>query len=120
MSQDNVWARVFNHLKSKNIDVYSPGTHRGEAKKKYVVVKHGHSRQLPGFSTYVLNYDILLYIPQDNYSQVEDFVSLVHEIMLELRPMIMPIHRNTAPYHDEAIKAYMVSMTYTNNRFMKN
>lgn len=112
----NRWGDIYKHLKSKGFDVYSPAQHEGECITKYIVLKISSSAQISGYSSERCTYDILLYIPKNEYSQIEDFVSEVESAMKELEPMIMSMHYKTAPYYDDQVKGHMVSIQYRNNR----
>lgn len=108
----SLWGIVYNHLKSKGIDVYSPGQHQGECITPYTVVKDGGSSQLLSYSSTQPLYDILCYVPKDNYSQLEPYLHKVREAMKELYPMVVPTYFETPSFLDDSVKGHMVSMEY--------
>lgn len=104
------------HLKNKGFDVYSPGNKEGECTSPYVVVKHAGKSKSPSVSSSFMLYDILIYLPRNQYSQLETFVAEVEDAMDELFPMIRPAHYQTTPYYDESVKGWMTSVQYQNVR----
>ena len=118
MAGNNRWGDIYLHLKSKGFDVYAPAQHTGECLSRYVVVKITESTQIGSFSSLSQYYDILLYIPKDEYSEFEDFVLSVENAMKELKPMIMPLNSRTPSFYDDAVKGHMISIQYRNSRKM--
>ena len=59
-------------------------------------------------------YDLMCYVPKDNYSTLEPFVDRVETIMDELFPMIRPMHFRTSSFYDDSVKAHMISTQYVN------
>lgn len=110
------WGDIYNKLKEKGFDVYAPAQHEGECVAPYVVVKVGNLMQVGSFSSVQYFYDILCYIPKDEYSTLENYVEEVKKAMKELQPMIMPIHTQTGSYYDDGVKGHMISIQYRNNR----
>ncbi len=113
------WQDVFLHLKNKGYDVYSPGQHTGECLSPYIVVKEGISLQAQQLSSMQDMLELLVYVPESNYSTLTPFVGGVEDAMREMLPMIRPAHSRDAPYHDTDVKAFMVSIGYINYRKMK-
>lgn len=110
------WADIYKLLKSKGFDVYSPAQHDGECTSKYIVVKLGTLQKPFDFSTVRYQYDLMLYVPQSEYSTLEPFVESVKAAMKELEPMVKPANTQTGSFYDDAIKGHMVSIQYYNNR----
>lgn len=108
------WADIFTHLSDKGFNVYSPGQHKGECLKPYVVVKNAGGNQFGGFSSTQQLYELLLYVPHDHYSSLEPFVGEVKGAMKELEPMIKPTHYETPSFLDDTVKGHMVSIQYVN------
>ncbi len=113
---DTRWSDIFKHLKYKGIDVYSPGTKEGECKSPYVVLKDAGDSKAENSPATRRIYDLLLYLPKNNYSNLEVYISEVVEAMDELYPMIRPLHSRTTPYYDDTYKAWMTSIQYINYR----
>lgn len=116
MQSSNRWGDIYGALADDGFDVYEPAQHKGECTKRYVVVKLDTCLQVPNCSSVSQRYDILLYIPVGEYSQLEDFIADVKRSMKKLEPMIMPMHSQTLPYYDDGVKGHMVSIQYRNSR----
>lgn len=112
----NRWADIYDVLKDAGISVYSPAQHQGECTSRYVVVKLGTLQRLRDFSSVQYVYDILVYVPKDEYSELETFVEEVKEVMKKLSPMIKSANSQTGSFYDDLVKGHMVSIQYTNNR----
>lgn len=116
MAGYNKWGDIYKHLKSNGFSVFSPGQHEGECVSRYVVVKISDAPQVSGFSSVSQQYDLLLYIPKDEYSELEDFIASVKQCMKGLRPVIMPVVYQTPSFYDEDVKGHMVNIRYRNSR----
>lgn len=110
------WQDIYNVLKKKGIDVYSPGQHKGECTSKYVVVKVGNLAKVQNVSTVQRLYDLLLYVPKDEYSSLELFEEEVKTAMKELEPMIRPMFSQTGSFFDDTVDGHMTSLQYLNYR----
>ena len=108
------WADIFNHLKQEGFEVYPPATKRGECKKPYIVVKYQGKMELTEISSNVVTYDILLYVPRNCYSEIEDRVRELEISMDKMFPLIRPTHFTTEPYYDDDVKGWMTSTQYEN------
>lgn len=80
----------------------------------YIVVKHAGGNQFMQFSSTRDLYELLIYVPQDQYSRLEPFVGEVKTAMKGLEPMIKPMHYETPSFLDDTVKAHMVSVQYAN------
>lgn len=116
MAERSRWGDIYEHLQSKGFAVYSPGQHKGECTSKYIVLKTSTKTRIAGLSSVRQLYDLMIYIPVDEYSQLEPFVNDVEAAMKELQPMIMPVYYQAASYYDSGVKGHMVSLQYRNNR----
>lgn len=105
---------IFVHLQQKGFDVYFPTQHQGECISPYVVVKGATNTRFRQYSTVVQYYDLLCYIPRDQYSKLYPFVNQVKTAMKELVPMIKPAYLDTEPFYDDEIKGHMISLQYLN------
>lgn len=110
----SVWQTTFKHLQINGIDVYPPGAKAGECKHKYVVLKNAGSSQHSSVSTDIDLYDVMCYVPQNQYSELETFVQQVKSIMVSLYPMVQPHGVQTPSYFDDKVKAHTISITYRN------
>lgn len=107
---------IYLHLKKKGFDVYFPAQKVGECIKPYVVVKDAPTSRAPGISSTVTYYDLLCYVPGEQFSTLEPFIGSVEEAMSELRPAIRPTYERTQSYYDQNVCAHMVSVQYKNYR----
>lgn len=111
---DTRWEDIFEKLQEHGIDVYSPGHKTGECTSPYVVVKDAGRVNSTEVSSSQDLYDLMCYVPKDNYSTLEPFVDRVETVMDELFPMLRPMHFRTASFYDDSVKAHMISTQYVN------
>ncbi len=107
---------IYHHLKANKFRVYFPAQKLGECTAPYVVVKDMEGTQFLDYSSTVQYYDILCYIPKEQFSTIEPFVDSVKQAMKGLSPMIKPTYTQTGSYYDDTVKAHMVSIQYKNYR----
>lgn len=107
---------IYRHLDINGIEVYAPTQKQGECRSPYVVVKDAGTIQYGTFSSTQTLYDVMCYVPKDRFTYLEQYVDKVKELMLQLKPMIMPMYIETASFYDDTVKAHMVSMQYRNMR----
>ncbi len=112
------WSDIFLHLKKAGFAVYAPSEKEGECKKPYIVVKGAGVSKAASVSSSVALFDVMVYLPKNQYSKVESFVRDVENALDGLWPMIRPTHFQTAPFYDENVKGWMVSIQYQN--YQKN
>ena len=112
------WQDIFNHLKQHGFDVYSPGVKTGTCKSPYVVVMNNGATRYPGISTMVDTYSVMVYVPQQSYSQLEVQVESVKAVMKKMEPMILPNNFQTPSFYDDSFKAHMISVEYRNYKKM--
>lgn len=108
------WADIYNQLKSDGFDVYPPGVKVGDCTDPYVVVSIDVSTAHTSFSTNVDLYDVMCYVPKQEYSKLEPYVMAAMESLKKLEPMVLPYGQRTSSYYDDSIKAHMVSVMYKN------
>lgn len=118
MMSESRWGDIFKHLQKCGYDVYSPGTKEGECKKPYIVVKDAGVSKAMSISSSVALYDILVYLPKNQYSRLEPFMRQLKKDMDGLWPMMRPTHQQTTAFYDDSVKAWMSSTTYQN--YIKN
>ncbi len=109
-----IWERIYKHLNSEGIAVYPPGQKTGEVKGKYVVVRDSGTTNLTEISSKETLYDVLCYVPKEEYSQLEDFTISVKKAMDGLFPLIRPTHFETPSFYDDTSKSHMISVQYRN------
>lgn len=110
--EESRWGDIFKQLERSGFNVYSPGVKVGECVDPYVVVALGSSSVHPSFSTDVDLYYVMCYVPKQEYSKLEPFVSSVMCALSELKPMLMVYGQRQPSFYDDSIKAHMVSVTY--------
>lgn len=108
------WEDVFRFLKSKNVNVFSPGIKVGECTEKYIVLKNAGASKHPNFSTQNSFYTIFCYVPKTKYSELETYVQSIKATMKELEPMILFTGNETPSYYDDTVKAHMISIEFKN------
>lgn len=112
--EDTRWKDIYNKLRSKGFDVYSPGQKTGECTDPYVVIKNSGRVSSTDISSSQDLYDLMCYVPEDRYSTLEPFVDSVESAMDELFPMIRSQHFRTASFYDSTVSAHMVSTQFVN------
>lgn len=108
------WGDLFRHLKSKGFDVYSPETKVGACVEPYIVIRYGAGAQYFQYSSERDTYELLVYMPQKRYSEIEPFVQRVKAAMKELHPLFVYDKTRLSSYYDEELKAHMVELDYYN------
>lgn len=96
------------------VSIYSPGIKTGECTAPYIVISYSGGSKLSSFSTVCDYYTLMLYVPKQEYSLMEPFISDTKEGMKRLKPKVLPTHEQTSSFYDDEIKAHMVSITYKN------
>lgn len=114
-----VYDKIVDEFKKNKIEVYSPGSHKGDCTSSYVVVKDSGKTAIAGLSSQSALYDILCYVPEKRYTEILTFVDECKRIMNSLYPMLIPTGLETPSFHDDNNKSYMVSVEYRNSRFAK-
>lgn len=107
-----IWDVIYNKLKSNKIDVYTPGQHKGDCMTPYVVVKPQSSMQYNEYSTNVIYCDVLCYVPREQFSTLEGFVSEVKAILKSLYPQVKESHMEFPGFNDDSNKSHMWSIQY--------
>lgn len=114
--EESRWQDIYICLENAGFDVYSPQTKEGECTKPYVVIANGSTSQYRNFSSENQFYSIMCYVPKMQYSKLEPFYLSVKNAMKDLEPMLRFEKSITGSYYDDAVKAHMVSLDYTNVR----
>lgn len=110
------WQDIYKTLQVAGFDVYSPGQHEGECLSPYVVVKDDGLQEMVGLSSNQQFFDILCYVPAEQYSTLSVFVAQVENALKTLEPMIMPVRSGTSSFYDDTVKGHMISRQYRNYR----
>lgn len=114
MANNSRWADIFRHLKTDGFDVRSPGQSVGECKDKYIIVKFDGESQHVNFSTNDTFYGLLCYVPNNRYSEIDEFVREVQKSMKKLEPMVRPTNEVSSSFYDDKFNAWYVSIGYKN------
>lgn len=107
---------IYKHLSECGIEVYYPAQKKGECTAPYTVIKDAGTAQIAGLSSTQTIYDVMCYVPKEQFTFLEQYVHQVKEAMRKLQPMIMPTFIETASFYDDTVKGHMISMQYKNNR----
>lgn len=111
---ESCWQLIYKHLTKEGFDVYSPGQHDGECTSPFVVIKDAGTYPVNGFSSVQGSYEVLCYVPKDQFSKLEPFVHRVEVAMIRLYPTVRPAHYKTPSFYDDSIKGHMISVQYLN------
>lgn len=115
-----IWDAIYQKLKSKNIDVYTPGQHQGDCISPYAVVRPSGTNQYLDYSTDVIYCDVLCYAPRDHFSQLEPLVIQVKNAIKELYPQVRDAHMELNGFIDDSNKSHMWSIQYLSYRKFYN
>ena len=108
-----VWERAYLHLKSKSVDVYSPGQHRGKCTSPYVVVKNNGTNGFEGSNKIgSQSLDIITYYPATNYSGIEPYTGQIQDFLKELKQYIRPTGNVTPIILDNSVNGYTQTIEY--------
>lgn len=118
MADNSRWKDIFRHLKQVGYAVYSPGQKKGECTSPYLVIRDAGASKAMGISSTIQLYEILIYLPENQYSRIEEYVRETEKAMDGMWPMLRPTHFKTTPFYDEQIKGWMTSIQYQN--YQKN
>lgn len=116
----NLLHKIKDVLKKHKIESYYPGQHKGECLEPYVVIKQSGSIDANTVSSEWILYDIMCYVPKDNYSFLEEYVYKVKQSMKEMFPLLFYAGNQTESYYDESVNGHMVSFQYQNVRRKTN
>lgn len=100
--------KIYNLLKGNGIDVYFPNQHKGECLSPYVVVKNNGAIELSISSERPL-YNIMCYVPEKNYSILEEYADDIKKLLQLLYPTIDYTGNRTPSYYDSEVKGHMIS-----------
>ena len=110
---DTVIQKIKDKLSEDGTEVYFPSYHKGECSKPYIVVKHAGAVDIPNISSDRPLYDIMLYVPENKYSFLEEFRNKTMSKLKTLFPMIKFVDgSDVGTIYEEEIKAHMLSIQY--------
>lgn len=108
---------MYDCLKKAGFSVYFPTQKTGECSSPYVVIRDAGTVQYQDFSTVFTTYELLCYVPKNQYSQLEVFSRQVKRAMKSLWPMIVPTRYQTPPFFDDTVNAHMTAIQYRNAKY---
>lgn len=118
--KESRWADIFNLLKTKGVNVKSPTTNIGVITQPTVIVRNSGVMQHNTFTTEDFGYEVVVCVPESQYSKLEPLVVLVREYMKDLYPMVIDSHEVSASMYDEEIRAHYMTVAYKNYRRFHN
>lgn len=104
---------IYLFLKQQGFNVYFPSQKQGECTEPYIVVKDASSSKFLNYSSTVHYYDIMCYVPYNQFSTLEPFVESVANVMKGMLN-VKTTNERTSSKFDDNVKAYMISETYRN------
>lgn len=102
------------------IKTYMPSQHKGECVEPYAVVKLDGVTSLYNISSERPLYTIMIYVPYNQYSKLEEYSIKIKQEMKKLFPLVMYIGNETPSYYDDAVKGHMISFQYQGIRKIEN
>ena len=105
---------IYKTLKQNDIDVFFVGQHKGDCIEPYVVVKSGITTKHATVSALIHYFDILCYVPQNNPSELIEFISRVQKVMLQLSPMVKFNTTIQDSYFDDSVNGWLADLEYVN------
>lgn len=112
----SVWQIIADILtKYGDLPVYPPATHRGQCREPYIVLKADGATVMPGYSSMQQYYRILLYVPKNEYSKLDEYdKKLVKLIEDYCYPLLLPTGQKASDYYDDNYDAHMRAFLYRN------
>lgn len=104
--------KLMEYLLDNNIKVYLPGQHKGECLFNYVVLKdNGTSGYLGSNKIGTQLIDVLFFVPENRYSQIQNFKKEVMTLIKGFKSLRFT-GDETGPVTDDDIKALTFSVMY--------
>ena len=115
-TKDSVWQIVADILgKYCELPVYPPATHNGECMSPYIVLKKDGGARVPSYSSQFQYYRIMIYVPRNQYSKLDDYQKRVKKVLKEnIFPLLLPTGQEESDYYDDNYNAHMRAMLYRN------
>lgn len=101
----------FDALRSADVPVYFPGTHKGECTSPYAVIKKLSSSQYVTYSTDIHYMEIICYAP--NVSGCYELAERVKSGLREIYPAVRSTRDVSEPYWSEVSRCWMVQLEYS-------
>lgn len=103
---------IYTHLKSKNLNPYFPGQHKGECEEPFVIVMEG--TQMPSIQSNRIGQqviDFIIFVPVNSYIAVEPYKNKIKLALKELT-YLRKTGLETPVITDDDKKAYTTSIQY--------
>jgi hypothetical protein len=125
MEQFSIYKQIRQVLDEAGWKIFSPGTHVGQVHEPYLVVIHEGEvatdsteytyQSIDRVGSYSsAYYEILLYIPGDQYSISEDLELKLKKDMLQCLPEVKPTGQVQAPVWNDQVSGWQISIQYVN------
>lgn len=114
------WEDIYSVLEDAGIKVKSPTTKIGVVNEPLVFVTNSGVMQHGTFSTDDYGYELVICVPESQYSKLEPLVVRVREVMKQLYPMIVDDRNVSTSMFDDTMRAHYVTASYTNHRKFSN
>lgn len=102
------------------IKTYMPSQHKGECLEPYAVIKLDGVTAMYSVSSERPLYTIMIYVPYNQYSKLEEYSIKIKQEMKKLFPLVMYAGNETSSYYDEDVNGHMVSFQYQGIRKIEN
>ena len=106
-----MWQKIYLHLKSEDIDVYSIGQKQGLCDDPYVVVKESGQYSLGSNKQGYDLVDIIIFYPIGSYSQLFSYKNDIKNHLAELK-YLRKTGNETPVIIDDEVKGYTTSIEY--------
>lgn len=118
--KESRWGDIYSLLQGKGVNVKSPTTNIGVIKQPTVIVMNSGILQHGQVSTDDYGYELVICVPESQYSTLEPYVVQIREYMKELYPMIVDDRNVSSSMFDDTIRAHYMTASYTNHRRFHN
>lgn len=114
--KNSVWQIVADILmKYGSLKVYPPAVHKGVVEEPYIVLKEDGAAVVPGYSSMYRYFRIMIYVPRNQYSLLDQYETELKEILREkIFPLLLPTGSQESDYYDDNYNGYMRALLYRN------
>lgn len=116
----NILEKIYDILAESGTETYFAGQHEGDCISPYVVIKTAGVMQVYGVSSEHPLYDILIYVPKNQYSKLEGMREETKKKLKKLFPLVSYAGVETESHFDESNNAHMISIQYQGIRKLSN
>ena len=101
---------LFDFLTENDFDVYFIGQKKGNCTKKFIVIRDSGIIPIASNKTAAQIIDIIGYVPENRYTEIEEYKKDIKEIMKEFNARFTG--EETPVLIEDRIKAYSFVLTY--------